>query len=37
LLRKDGINGYLKKPIELDELLTTITSWGFFLIPSRME
>jgi len=26
LLRKDGINGYLKKPIELDELLTTITS-----------
>jgi len=25
LLRKDGINGCLKKPIELDELLTTIT------------
>ena len=26
LLRRDGINGFLKKPIELDELLTTITS-----------
>ncbi len=26
LLRKDGVNGVLKKPIELDELLTTITS-----------
>jgi CheY-like chemotaxis protein len=25
LLRRDGINGFLKKPIELDELLTTIT------------
>jgi len=25
LLRKDGVNGYLKKPIRLDELLTTIT------------
>ena len=26
LLRRDGINGFLKKPIELDELLTAITS-----------
>ncbi len=26
LLRRDGINGYLKKPMKLDELLTTITS-----------
>jgi len=26
LLRKDGINGYLKKPIQLNELLTAITS-----------
>ena len=26
LLRRDGINGFLKKPIELDKLLTTITS-----------
>jgi len=25
LLRRDGINGFLKKPIELDKLLTTIT------------
>ena len=25
LLRRDGVNGFLKKPIELDELLTTIT------------
>jgi len=25
LLRRDGINGFLKKPIELDELLTAIT------------
>ncbi len=24
LLRKDGVNGFLKKPIELDELLTAI-------------
>ncbi len=24
-LKRDGINGFLKKPIELDELLTTIT------------
>jgi hypothetical protein len=37
LLRRDGINGFLKKPIELDELLTTITCWGFFLIPSRIQ
>ena len=26
LLRRDGINGCLKKPMKLDELLTTITS-----------
>ena len=26
LLRRDGINGCLKKPIKLDELLTAITS-----------
>ena len=26
LLRKDGVNGFLKKSIELDELLTVITS-----------
>jgi len=26
LLRRDGINGFLKKPIEPDELLTAITS-----------
>ena len=26
LLRRDGINGFLKKPIGLDELLTAITS-----------
>ena len=26
MLTRDGINGFLKKPIELDELLTTITS-----------
>ena len=26
MLRRDGINGFLKKPIELDKLLTTITS-----------
>ncbi len=26
LLRRDGINGFLKKPIELDEILTAITS-----------
>ena len=26
LLRRDGVNGFLKKPIELDELLTVITS-----------
>jgi len=26
LLRKDGINGCLKKPVQLNELLTTITS-----------
>jgi len=25
LLRKEGVNGFLKKPMELDELLTTIT------------
>jgi len=25
MLTRDGINGFLKKPIELDELLTTIT------------
>ncbi len=25
LLSRDGINGFLKKPMELDELLTTIT------------
>jgi CheY-like chemotaxis protein len=24
LLRRDGVNGFLKKPIELDELLTAI-------------
>jgi len=30
LLRRDGINGFLKKPIELDELLTAITCWRFF-------
>ncbi len=26
LLRKDGINGVLKKPMKLDEILTAITS-----------
>jgi len=26
LLRRDGVNGFLKKPIELDELLNVITS-----------
>jgi CheY-like chemotaxis protein len=26
LLRRDGVNGFLKKPINLDELLKTITS-----------
>jgi CheY-like chemotaxis protein len=26
LLRRDGVNGFLKKPIELDELLTAVTS-----------
>ncbi len=26
LLRKDGVNGFLKKPIQLNELLTAITS-----------
>ena len=26
ILRRDGVNGFLKKPIELDELLTAITS-----------
>jgi len=26
MLRKDGVNGFLKKPIQLDELLTTITN-----------
>ena len=26
LLRKDGVNGFLKKPIELDELLATVTN-----------
>lgn len=25
LLRKDGVNGFLKKPIDLDELLAVIT------------
>jgi len=25
MLRRDGVNGFLKKPIDLDELLTTIT------------
>jgi len=25
LLSRDGVNGFLKKPMELDELLTTIT------------
>ncbi len=25
MLRRDGVNGFLKKPIELDELLTAIT------------
>ena len=26
LLRRGGVNGFLKKPIELDELLTAVTS-----------
>ncbi len=26
MLTRDGINGFLKKPIEIDKLLTTITS-----------
>jgi len=26
LLRRDGVNGFFKKPIKLDELLTVITS-----------
>ena len=26
MLTRDGINGFLKKPLELDELLTTITN-----------
>lgn len=25
LLRKDGVNGFLKKPVDLDELLTAVT------------
>jgi two-component system response regulator VanR len=25
-LRKDGVNGFLKKPIDLDDLITAITS-----------
>jgi len=28
-LRRDGVNGFLKKPIEPDKLLTAITGWGF--------
>ena len=31
-LRRDGVNGFLKKPIILEELLTVITKWGFFEI-----
>jgi BarA-like signal transduction histidine kinase len=27
LLKKDGIHSCLKKPIQLNELLTAITSW----------
>jgi len=26
MLRRDGVNGFIKKPIKLDELLTAITS-----------
>ncbi len=26
LLRKDGVNGFLKKPVDLDELLMAVTS-----------
>jgi len=37
LLRKDGINGCLEKPMEFDKLLTAITSRGFFLTLSRSE
>jgi len=37
MLRRDGVNGFLKKPIDLDELLTTITCWGFYLTPSRIQ
>jgi hypothetical protein len=32
LLKKDGIQGCLKKPIQLNELLTAITSWLSFWI-----
>jgi len=28
LLRKEGVNGCLKKPIQLNELLTAITNRG---------
>jgi len=37
LLRKDGINGCLKKPIQLNEILTAITSRGFFLTRYRLK
>ena len=26
ILRKDGVNGFLKKPVDLDELFTAVTS-----------
>jgi len=37
LLRRDGVNGCLKKPIQLYELLTAITRRGIFQTPSRLE
>jgi hypothetical protein len=30
LLRRDGVNGFLEKPMGVDELFTAITSWVFF-------
>ena len=38
LLRRDGVNGFLKKPIDLDDLAMAITSWKFdFLKMTNFE
>jgi hypothetical protein len=29
LLKKEGVHGCLKKPLQLNQLLTAITSWEF--------